>query len=72
MAAYRKIAAHSGYFMLSNYKVPNCQFCFPTSVFGVFSFFLIAPFPDHCLLLPFSYQINCKIRNYWGLIMCSL
>ena len=25
---------------------------FPTSVFGVRIFFLIAPFPDHCLLVP--------------------
>ena len=28
---------------------------FPTSVFGVGIFFLIAPFPDLCLLVPFYY-----------------
>ena len=32
---------------------------FPTSVFGVGIFFLIAPFPDLCLLVPFYYFQLC-------------
>ena len=52
MAAYWEIAAHSAYnvFLV---QVSNCQFSF--SHFGFWSgiFFLIAPFTDHCLLVPF-------------------
>ena len=36
--------------------VPNCHFSFLQLGFPGGNFFLIAPFPDHCLLVPF-----CKI-----------
>ena len=47
------IAAHSAYgvFSWSEYLIVNLLF-FHTSIFGVGIIFLIAPFPDHCLLLP--------------------
>ena len=53
-----KIAAHSAY--VSWYKCLIVSlFFFSTSVFGVGIFFLIAPFPDLCLLVPFySYNQN--------------
>ena len=54
MAAYCEIAAHSAYNMLSwhKYLIVNLVF----SHFGFLSanFFLIAPFLDHCLLVPSS------------------
>ena len=50
MAAYWEIAAHSAYYMFPKYKnlIVNLVF----SHLGVWSgnVFLIAPFPDHCLL----------------------
>ena len=39
--------------MLSLYKYLIVSSVFPTSDFGVGIFFLIAPFPDLCLLVPF-------------------
>ena len=53
MTAYWEIAAHSAYDMFSKYKYLIVNLVFPTSVFGVGIFFLIVPFPDHCLLVPF-------------------
>ena len=50
MAVYWEIAAHSAYDMFSKYLIVNLVFT--TSVGG--NFFLIAPFPDHCLLVPFD------------------
>ena len=54
MAAYWETAAHSAYDMFSLYKylIINLDF----SHLGVLreNFFVIAPFPDHCLLLLFS------------------
>ena len=49
MVAYWEIAAHSAHDMFSKYLIVNlvCR----TSVFGLGIFFLIAPFPDHCLLI---------------------
>ena len=45
-----EIAAHSAYDMSS--KLHDCPFGFYH--LGVWKLSLIAPFPDHCLLLPFS------------------
>ena len=46
--------------------VPKCHFgFFPPLGLWSGSFFLIAPFPDHCLLLPFSqmsFWFNCIFR----------
>ena len=50
MVAYWGIAAHSTYYMISWYK---CHFSFfPPLGLWIGNFFLIAPFPDHCLLVP--------------------
>ena len=46
MATYWVIAAHSAYIMFSKYK-----YLIVNLVSG--NFFLIAPFPDHCLPVPF-------------------
>ena len=42
--------------MFSKYKFLIVNLVFPTSVFLEWEFFLIAPFPDHCLLVPFSFS----------------
>ena len=51
-----KIAAHSAYDMFSWYKYLIVNLVFPISVFGVGIFFLIAPFPDLCLLVNVKQQ----------------
>ena len=58
MAAYWGIAAHSAYDMFSWYKYLSVILVFShPSVYGVgISFRLIAPFPDHCLLVLFYKQ----------------
>ena len=63
MAAYWEIAAHSAYDMFSKYTmwdcILNCQFSFSQHGFWSGNFFVIAPFPDHCLLLLF-YSVVLK------------
>ena len=45
--------------LLYVFKVPEFQFSFfPTSGFWGGTCFLIAPFPDRCLLLPFLYTLS--------------
>ena len=69
MAAYLETAAHSAYDMFSKYKYLIVNLLFLTSVFAFWNenFFLIAPFPDHCLLVPFYvcvhvyHQIPCEL-----------
>ena len=54
MADYWGIAAHSAYDMFSWYKYLSAISVFShPSVCGV-GIFLIVPFPDHCLLVPFD------------------
>ena len=53
MAAYWGIAAHSAYDMFSGYKYLSVINFFPPLGLWSGNFFLIAPFPDHCLLVPF-------------------
>ena len=60
MAAFWEIAAHLAYNMLS-----KCQFSFHTSVF-----FLIAPFPDHCLLVPFNISVDLEDRVFLFVYKC--
>ena len=48
MAAYWEIAALSAYDMFAKYKYLIVNLVFPPLWCG--NFFLIAPFPDHCLL----------------------
>ena len=65
MAAYWGIAAHSAYDTFSCLYVPNCHFSFFPPL-GLWSgnIFLIAPFPDHCLLVPFCVVINVCFVSY--------
>ena len=60
MAAYWEIAAHSAYNMFSmaynmfsKYKYLSVNLGFSYLGFWSGNFFLIAPFPDNCLLVPF-------------------
>ena len=52
MVAFGEIAAHSAYDVFSKYKCLILSLFFPPR-FWSGDFFLIAPFPDHCLLVPF-------------------
>ena len=61
MLAYWGIAAHSSYDMFSWYKYLNVILFFPIPRFMEWEFLLIAPFPDHCLLLPFS---KCAVNAF--------
>ena len=53
LVAYRKIAAHSAYEMFSWYKCLVVKLVFSHLGFWSGSLFLIAPFPDLCLLVLF-------------------
>ena len=53
MATYREIAAHSAYDMFSWYKYLIVNLVFSNLGFWSGNLFLIAPFPDLCLLVPF-------------------
>ena len=61
MAAFHEIAAHSAYDMFSKHKnLIIVNLIFPHIVFWSRNFFLIAPFPDRCLLVPFY---NHELRH---------
>ena len=53
MALIGKIAAHSAYEMFSWYKYLINSLFFSNPGFWSGNLFLIAPFPDLCLLVPF-------------------
>ena len=56
-----KIAAHSAYEMFSWYKYLIVSLVFSHLGFWSGNLFLIAPFPDLCLLVPFPlYSIHFK------------
>ena len=59
MAAYWGIAAHSAYDMFSWYKCLSVILVFflPLGLWRG-DFFLIVPFPDHCLLVPSPEPVN--------------
>ena len=59
-----KIAAHSAYYMFSWYKYLIVSLVFSHLGFWSWNFFLIAPFPDLCLLVPFS-TVNKLFINAW-------
>ena len=64
MAAYLEVAAHLAYDMFSWYKNLNVNLVFPPHGFWSGNFFLIASFPDHCLLVPFHVVIvDCRSNN---------
>ena len=50
-----KLAAHSAYEMFSWYKYLIVSLVFSHPGFWSGNLFLIAPFPDLCLLVPFSF-----------------
>ena len=55
-----KIAAHSAYDMFSWYKYLIVNLVFSHLGFWSGNLFLIAPFPDLCLLVPFyHFHFNC-------------
>ena len=64
MAVYWKIAAHSAYVMFSWYKYLTKTISHP-SVFREtsHSFFLIAPFPGHCLLVIFDTMLGFNVAE---------
>ena len=64
MAAYWEIVAHSAYDMFSKYKYLIVNIVFPTSVFRVGFFSLIAPFLDHCLLVPSCSVMIRHVSSY--------
>ena len=51
-----KIAAHSAYEMFSWYKYLIVSLVFSHFGFWSGNLFLIAPFPDLCLLVPFNFD----------------
>ena len=64
MATYWEIAAHSAYETFSWYK-----YLIDSLFFWSGSLFLIAPFPDRCLLVPFfSYCVTSKFAS----LICQL
>ena len=59
MAAFWEIDAHSAYDMFSKYKYQIVYLVFqPWFLSG--NFFLVAPFPDHFLLVPFNEGIGTE------------
>ena len=60
VAAYWEMAAHSAYDMFSKYKYLVVNLVFSHFCFWSGNFFLIAPFPDHCLLVP----LNCCFMKH--------
>ena len=65
MAAYWKIAAHYANDVCSKNKYLIVNLVFPPRFFGV-GIFLIAPFPYHCLLVPFlkHFMLSCAILSF--------
>ena len=57
MATYWENSCSFGLRYVSWYEYLIVSFFFPTSVLGVGIFFLISPFPDLCLLVPFYLKI---------------
>ena len=53
MDVFCEMAPHLAYDIFSQYKFHIVNLVFPKIGFWIGDFFLIAPFPDHCVLLPF-------------------
>ena len=69
MAACWEIAAHSAYDMFSKYKYLIVNLGFPQ--LGLWSgiFFLIVPFPDHCLRVPSYHSMRLSIGGLTGVVL---
>ena len=65
-----KIAAHSAYEMFSWYKYLIVSLFFSHLGFWSGNLFLIAPFPDLCLLVPFYVSSFCFMS--WCLHFCAV
>ena len=72
MAAYWEIAAHPAYDMFSKYKYLIVNLFFSPTGFLEWEFFLIAHFPDHCLLVPFCKSAACQITETNSLFSCCI
>ena len=57
MVAFWEIAAHSAYDMFSRYKYLIGNLVSSHLGFWSGNFLFIAPFPDHCLLVPYYYKL---------------
>ena len=64
MATYWEIAAHSAFEMFSWYKYLIVGLVFSRLGFWSGNLFLIAPFPDLCLLVPFDLKLYIMIINH--------
>ena len=58
-----KIAAHSAYDMFSWYKYLIVNLVFSHLPFWCGNLFLITPFPDRCLLVPFHYDNEASLAD---------
>ena len=61
-----KIAAHSAYEMFSWYKYLIVSLVFSHPGFWSGNLFLIAPFPDLCLLVPFHTSICVEMADIYN------
>ena len=66
MAGYWEKAAHSAYNMFSKYKYLIVNLVFSYLGFWSGNIFLIAPFPDHCLLVPFPTFVSLPPWSFRG------
>ena len=66
-----KIAAHSAYEMYSWYKYLIVSLLFSRLGFWSGNIFLIAPFPDRCLLVPFCQVLKLLVALRSGLMMLA-
>ena len=63
-----KIAAHSAYDMFSWYKYLMVSLVFSHLGFWSGNLFLVAPFPDLCLLVPFSSQNSFRYVEFQAFV----
>ena len=66
-----KIAAHSAYEMFSWYKYLSVSLVFSHPGFWSGNLFLIVPFPDLCLFVPFSFLTECKTEQRRSICVIS-
>ena len=75
MATYWEIAAHLAYDMFYKYKYLIVNLIFSHLGFWSGNFILIAPFPDHCLLVPFFVvyrtMVNCSGHFWMGSVIVT-
>ena len=72
MATCWETAAHSAYDMFSKYKYLIVNLVFSHLGFWSGNFFLIDPFPYHCLLVSFLMQVNIIVIQAEQLVIQPL